>query len=118
MNEVYLDGRLAQDPQIRVISDKLKVANFNLAVNTKSKDKDKSTIFVSVTAWNRAAEHVISNFVKGSYISFKGHINVDKYTNKNNEDVVKTTVVADQILNGSLPALNKQQNQVEGSVAF
>lgn len=119
MNQVLLNGKLAQDPQVRVINDKLKVANFGLAVNTKSKDKDKSVIFINCTCWNKTAEQVVAQFTKGSYVALLGHLNVESFTDKQGNKVTKTGVVVDEVFNAKLPpredkpAKQEQQDQEE-----
>lgn len=102
MNQVLLNGKLAQDPQVRIVNDKMTVANFGLAVSTKSKDKDKSVIFINCTCWNNTAKQVAQQFVKGSYVALIGHLNVESYTDKNGNKVVKTGVVVDEIFNATL----------------
>lgn len=113
MNQVLINGRVAQDPTSRVINDKMKVANFSVAVSTKSKDKDKSTIFVNCAAWNNTAEQVVQQFTKGSYIALMGHLTVENYTDKNGNKVSKTVIVADEVFNAKLLERTESKPQAQ-----
>lgn len=71
-------GRLGRDPEIRVLPNGGKVANFSMACGDKWKDKNtgelkERTEWVRITAFGPLAEKVIARYVKkGSRVFVKG----------------------------------------------
>lgn len=93
MNLVILSGRLGQDPEIKYTGSGKAVANFNLAVNSGSGDK-KTTTWFPVVAWGPLAETAGQNLSKGSFITITGRLQVREWTNKDNQKIKTTEVVA------------------------
>lgn len=95
MNNVNLMGRLARDPELRVIqgNTELTVTKFSLAVTRKYKaaneEKPKADFFECV-AWGKTGEFIDKYFKKGNMIALTGAIETDSYTNK---DGVKVKTV-------------------------
>jgi len=82
-NNVGFIGRLVADPELKVISDTFSVANFTLARDRYSKDKDKQEAdFVDFVATNKSAEFLVKYFKKGSKVGVQGEIRVRPYTDK------------------------------------
>jgi len=114
MNNIYLVGNLVADPQTRVISDTLKVANFSIAVEDRvGPRKPKTTSYFDVVAWNKTAEIIVEHFTKGAKLAVFGHVKQETYENKEGKKVSKFTVVADQILN--IPARERNTTQAAQS---
>lgn len=83
MNKVILIGHVGQDPEIRVISDELKVASFSLATSksykNKNGEKETKTEWHNITAWKGLAKLAELYIKKGSKISVIGEINYQQY---------------------------------------
>ena len=52
-NHVALLGRLAQEPEIRYTQGGTPVANFDLAVQVPSKDKNTPPDYIPITCWDK-----------------------------------------------------------------
>lgn len=98
MNHVFVSGKLVSDPVVRVVSGDMKVAGFSIAI--KDAGKRGTTSFFDVDCWNKTAELVGKNFVKGNTISLVGKLKQDSYQDKKtNATVKKVKIVADSIIN-------------------
>lgn len=111
MNQVYLMGNVVADPQPRVISPTLKVANFSVAVEDKNKDKTIS--YYDVCAWQKTADIIVQHFTKGSKIALMGHLKQETWE-KDGKKNSKITVVADSILN--IPARERSSQSAPAQV--
>lgn len=106
MNSVFISGNLTADPQGKIVSNNVKLANFTVAVSDRNgPNKEKTTSFIDVTAWNKTAEIIIQHFVKGSMLSLAGHLKQESYEDKNGNKISKIRIVADEVLN--IPARNR-----------
>ena len=94
MNVVVLVGRMARDPEIRIVNDKT-VCNFVLAVDNPYKKDDAS--FINCQVWGKTAEAVGNYLSKGSQAAVSGRIQVRNYENKEGKRVYVTEVVADGV---------------------
>lgn len=76
-NRVQLIGYVGKDPVISK-TGKGKVAKISLATDTYFKDESgkgvKVTTWHQVIAWEKKADEVESNFIKGSHILVEGQI--------------------------------------------
>lgn len=63
-------GRLGQDPDLRYVSSGMAVCNFSVCVNTRTKKDDpkNKAIWFDMVAFYDLAEHIASNYKKGSKI--------------------------------------------------
>ncbi len=100
-NDVRLIGNLGRDPEIHANGDGPKVALLSVATNRRWKDRDgewrQATDWVPVALFGRLAEIAEEQLGKGSYVYVKGRIRTSRWE-KDGETVVKTDVVAEQIL--------------------
>ena len=91
LNKATLIGNLGKDPEIRIINDTRKVANFSIATTEKWKDKasgevKEKTTWHNCVAWSPLAE-IVERFVhKGSQVYVEGKIANSSYEQ---EGVVK-----------------------------
>ena len=77
MNSVNLVGRLTKDIQIRSTMSGKSVAEFTLAVDRHTKDKQAD--FIPCVAWEKTAE-LLSNYTKkGDQLSITGSIQTGSY---------------------------------------
>lgn len=94
MNQVVLMGRLTKEVTVNGDGDK-KVAKFTLAVDRRFK-KDE-TDFISCAAFGKSAEFSEKYLKKGTKIVLSGRIQTGSYTNKDNQKVYTTDVIAETI---------------------
>lgn len=80
MNHVILTGRLVRDPEIRYTDSKKAVASFTLAVDDgKGRDGERRSQFIPCVAWEKTAELIDRDFVKGDPLTVLGRITVRSY---------------------------------------
>lgn len=77
-NRVQLIGYVGKDPVITTTKKGSKLAKISLATDTLFKNKGGSRVKVTtwheVVAWEKKAEEVENNFIKGSHILVEGQI--------------------------------------------
>lgn len=81
INRVILMGRLTADPELRQTPSGIASCKFTVAVDRgfKSKDGEKQTDFIRVTAWRATAEFVSRYFSKGKMIIVEGSLHNNDY---------------------------------------
>ena len=98
MNKVILIGRTTADIELKMLSNQNVVTNFCLAVDREvSKDGEKETDFIDVTAWNKTAEFVTKNFVKGKMIIVIGRITTRSWETQDGNRAYATEVIANEV---------------------
>lgn len=79
---VILAGYLGDIPQVRKISETVKVCNRTLAVNEYNPEtKETKTEWHYLTAWNQIASQLLA-FDKGHYIYIEGKIFYEEFIDK------------------------------------
>lgn len=106
MNKVTLTGRLARDPEMRYTTTGKAVCSFTLAVNRrKDKDGNQTADFIPCQAWEKLAEVIGNNCVKGSPILVEGRIQVRSYDAQDGSKKYITEVIVNEMeFMGSKPA--------------
>ena len=99
MNRVCLIGAITKAVEIRKTKTDLSVANFTLAINreTKNKEGNYDADFISCVAWKKTAETVANHLDKGSQIGLEGRIQTGSYDDQNGNKRYTTEVVADSV---------------------
>ena len=103
LNKVMLVGRLTRDPEYRSTSTGRSVANFSLAVNRRSYNREAGsyqddTAFVDCECWERQAEFVKNYLHKGSGIFVEGRLKQDTWQDRETgANRSKLKVVAERI---------------------
>ena len=98
LNEVILQGRLTDNPELKTTNSGKSVTSFSLAVERDfSTDGDKVTDFINIVTWNKTAEFVAKHFTKGKQMIVKGSLQTRKYQTQNGENRTATEVVADTV---------------------
>ncbi len=83
LNKVLIAGRLTEDPTIKYTVDGIAVANFKLAVNHYTKDKQESEAsFFDIVAFGKVAEFIEQNIKKADHILIDGRLRQVKYNIK------------------------------------
>lgn len=84
MNECIEFGRLVKDPDVRYLQSGKTVAGFTVAVsrNYKNQQGKYDTDYIPCVAFEKKAELIGNNFVKGDKILVKGALHTEKWTDK------------------------------------
>lgn len=77
LNSVVLEGRLVNDPDLRVTTQGTNVCSFSIAVQRRGKDAGAD--FFDCTAWSGTAETIAKYFKKGSPIAISGRLRQESW---------------------------------------
>ena len=121
LNEIILQGRLTDNPELKTTNSGKSVCSFSLAVERDfSTDGEKITDFINIVTWNKTAEFVSRFFTKGKQMVVKGSLQTRKYQTQNGENRTATEVVADKVYfcgDKAEPAVQQNAHKFE-EVAF
>ena len=97
MNKVVLIGRVTKDIEVRATSNGRTFCRFTLAVDGfRKSDGTRDADFISIVAWNKAAELCGRALHKGDRVGIEGHINTGSYE-KNGQTIRTTDVVVEKV---------------------
>lgn len=98
MNQVFLVGRMAADPEVRTTQSGVTVASFRLAVDRDYTPKggQKETDWIDCVAWRERGEAIAKYFAKGKPIIIQGSIQTRNYEDKQGQKRKSTEVVVDR----------------------
>lgn len=114
MNQVILVGRLAQDVELRYIAGTgTPVATFTVAVEREftGKNGKREVDFIDVQTWGKSAENCSNYINKGSMVSVKGSLRVEKYEDREGNKRTSYKVNADRV--NFLSSNKKQYDEKE-----
>ncbi|RJX23583.1 MAG: single-stranded DNA-binding protein [Acholeplasma sp.] len=99
LNQVILIGRLAQDPESRILEDGRKVCYINLAVQRSFKNVDGQydTDFIRITVWEGLATAIENYASKGVMLAVKARIQTWKYELPDDRKLTMLEVIAERI---------------------
>ena len=100
MNHIVLMGRLTSDPERRETKSGTPVTTFTLAVDRRFASRDsgeKTTDFFRVVTWNKTADFVARYFVKGQMTAVAGRLELNEWTDKDNNKRTTAEVVAENV---------------------
>ena len=101
MNRVILSGNLTRDPEVRYSQSGMAFTRMGLAVQrrSKSKDKDKETTvdFFNIVAFDKTAEFCGNYLRKGSRVFVEGRLQTSSYENKDGVKVNSVEIMIDNI---------------------
>ena len=103
LNQTFIMGRLARDPEVRHTQSGVTVCSFTLAVDRDFKDKEtgeRRADFINVVAWKQTAEFVSRYFRKGRMAVVEGRLQMREYTDKDGKRRTVAEVVAEHIYFG------------------
>jgi len=108
VNKVILIGNVGKDPEVKNISDTLKVATFPLATSETYKNKNNETVtnteWHSIVVWRGLAGVVEQWIKKGSPVYIEGKIRTRNWDDKDGQKHYRTEVIADNLqMLGSKP---------------
>jgi single-strand DNA-binding protein len=102
LNKAILIGNLGRDAEMRFTAGGSAVANFSLATTDKWTDKDgqkqERTEWHRVVLWGKTAEALQEYLTKGKQIYVEGRLQTREWTNKEQQKVKTTEIVADKIV--------------------
>ena len=101
-NNVILIGNLGADPELRYTQSGIAVANFDIAVNRQSKDKDDVDWF-RIVCWGKLAEAVANYCAKGQMVLVEGSLQSRSYEGKDGTKRRAVEVVASAVRFGQKP---------------
>ena len=96
-NKVIIAGRIAKDLELKNTTSGNAVINFPVAVARISKDKNSSTDFFDVVAWNKTAEFISKYFKKGAGILVEGVLQTRAFTDSKGNNRKVTEIIADKV---------------------
>ena len=101
-NKVQLIGYLGRDPHISTAKNGSKRAYLRMATDWYRKNEDgterKKTTWHDIVAWDKKAEKIENQFIRGSHVLVEGEIDHRRYY-KGNEKRYITQIVATKIMN-------------------
>lgn len=101
MNKVILKGRLARDPELRYTTSGKAVASFSLAVNRRyssnNNNQGQTADFIPCVAWDKLAEIIANNLIKGSEALIEGRLQVRSYDAQDGSKRYVTEVIVGEM---------------------
>jgi single-strand DNA-binding protein len=95
MNRAILSGNVGADPQFKS-TEKTNICNFRIAVNDKFK-KDAPPQWFTITTFGKSADFVNSYIKKGTKVLVEGKIQMEEYTDKDNQKRLFVSIISDNI---------------------
>lgn len=98
VNRVTIVGNLGQDPDVRLLPDNSKVANFTVATSESWQDKNsgekrEETEWHRIVIFGKLAEIAEKYLMKGTQIYIEGSLKTRKWTDNDNVERYTTEVV-------------------------
>lgn len=90
VNSCHFIGNVGRDPESKFFGSGTQVASFSIALNKKSKDGQKETMWLDVRAFGKLAEIVMEHVKRGGQVYVEGSLEVREYE----KDGQKRKVVA------------------------
>lgn len=100
LNQIFIMGRLARDPEVRHTQSGVTVCSFTLAVDRDIKDKqtgERKTDWIPVTAWRGTADLISRYFHKGDSIVVVGRLEIQEWTDKQGNKRTTPNVSAENV---------------------
>lgn len=97
MNSCIFIGRLTNDPELRVTSSGVSVANFTIAVDKVGAKETEGADFFDIETWRTTAEFVSKYFHKGMRVAVKGEMHQRSYTDKQGNKRKAYSLTADRV---------------------
>ena len=100
LNQTFIMGRLARDPEVRHTQSGVTVCSFTLAVDRDIKDKqtgERKTDWIPVTAWRGTGELVSRYLHKGDSIVVVGRLEIQEWTDRQGNKRTTPNVSAENV---------------------
>lgn len=96
INQVTLLGRLANEPESKVINDGKHVTKFSLATSEKYKDKE-SVEYHRIVVWGQLAQLCAQYLAKGKMAFVQGKIQTRSWEDQQGQKKYSTEIIADTV---------------------
>ena len=101
LNRCEFIGRLGKAVETRYMTDGKAVANFSIAVGSQWKSKDgekqESTEWISLVAYDKLAEICTQYLAKGSQVYVSGKMKTRKWQDKEGKDRYTTEIIVNEM---------------------
>lgn len=100
LNQIFIMGRLARDPEVRHTQSGVTVCSFTLAVDRDIKDKqtgERKTDWIPVTAWRGTADLISRYLHKGDSIVVVGRLEIQEWTDRQGNKRTTPNVSAENV---------------------
>lgn len=98
MMKTTIIGNLTADPELRTVPSGISVCTFTVAANKRfSKDKEKQTEFLRVSAWRQLGENCAKYLSKGKKVAVIGEISARAYETKTGDTRISLELTADEV---------------------
>ena len=101
VNKVILVGNVGQDPESKHLDSGAVLVEFGVATSrawtTKAGEKEESTEWHRVKAWNKTAELIERSVRKGSQVYIEGRLETRSWEGDDGKKVYRTEVNAFQV---------------------
>lgn len=101
LNKVLLIGNLTRDPEVRYLPSGTAVAEFDIGVNRRYKNREgelqKETLFIRISAFGPTAEFCGEYLKKGGRVFVEGRLRSDSWEAKDGTKRTRIGVVAFRI---------------------
>lgn len=100
LNQIFIMGRLARDPEVRHTQSGVTVCSLTLAVDRDIKDKqtgERKTDWIPVTAWRGTAELISRYLHKGDSIVVVGRLEIQEWTDRQGNKRTTPNVSAENV---------------------
>ena len=100
LNQIFIMGRLARDPEVRHTQNGVTVCSFTLAVDRDFKDRntgERSTDWIPVTAWRGTADLISRYIHKGDSIVVVGRLEIQEWTDRQGNKRTTPNVSAENV---------------------
>lgn len=114
-NDVWIEGRLGRDPELRTTKGGTSIATLSLAVEEKKTDGEKRTTWVDVKVFKGLAVAVANTFGKGADIAVSGRLSVEEWDDKDTGHKRRRTVVLASVIYQRLWPARAEQPPGDGN---
>lgn len=101
LNRIFLIGNLTHDPEVRYLPSGTAVANFDIAVNERYRDRSQElreqTLFIRVETFDRQAETCAQYLKKGRRVFVEGRLRLDEWEGRDGTKRSRPVVRAIQV---------------------
>ena len=97
MNKGFFIGNLTKDPETRSFPSGDQVCNFTLAIDRKTRDGQKMTDYVRVSAYRQLGENCGKFLAKGRKAAVVGRMTASAYTDREGKPRAQLEVIAEEV---------------------
>lgn len=113
MNKVCLVGRASRTPEIKYFESGKIVANFSIAVNRNTSNRDEPPDWFDLEVWDKTAEIAHKYVGKGSLVGIEGLLKFDQWADRaTGDERSKPVILVNKI---ELLSSRKERDDASGS---